>query len=197
VLLELPNDQSLPTRSAGLAPGSPCAQLAPVDPRVAAAVRRHHQLVWRTLRRLGLATSDADDAAQHVFWTFAQRAAVVEVGREEQFLLAVAVKVAANARRKVQRRHEVAMPEVEATTAEPSPETMLAQKQQRAQLDRGLSTLSLEQRAIFVLFEIEGYSLPEIAQTLAIPLGTATSRLHRARGHFETWLREQQRGDEP
>ena len=162
-----------------------------------AAVQRHHQLVWRTLRRFGVPKDDADDAAQQVFWTFSQRAAAVEIGREEQFLLAVALRVAANARRKVARRQEIATAEVDVSCAEPSPETLLAQKQMREQLDRGLLTLSLDQRAIFVLFEIEGYSLPEIAQTLGIPLGTATSRLHRARGHFAAWMRENHRGDQP
>jgi len=150
--------------------------------------------VWRTLRRLGTLASDADDAAQHVFWCFAQRAAEVEPGCEAPFLTAVAVKVAANVRRKVERRREIPIQEPEMVSSE-SPETLLQQKQLRQQLDSGLSTLLPEQRAIFVLFELEGFSLPEIAQSLGIPLGTATSRLRRARDHFETWLRAQPDGE--
>jgi DNA-directed RNA polymerase specialized sigma24 family protein len=41
---------------------------------------------------------------------------------------------------------------------------------------------------VFVLYELEGFSLPQIADTLQIPLGTATSRLRRARAHFEAWV---------
>jgi RNA polymerase sigma-70 factor (ECF subfamily) len=196
VILELPNDETPRTRSGRLTRDPASAEALELDPRVPDAVQRHHQLVWRTLRRLGVAPDDADDAAQHVFWTFSQRAADVEIGREEQFLLAVAIRVAANARRKVGRRQEVATAEVDATSSEPSPEALVAQKQLREQLDRGLLSLSLDQRAIFVLFEIEGYSLPEIARMLGIPLGTASSRLHRARGHFAAWLRANHSGDE-
>jgi RNA polymerase sigma-70 factor (ECF subfamily) len=52
---------------------------------------------------------------------------------------------------------------------------------------------------VFVLFELEGFSLPEIAEALQVPLGTATSRLRRARGHFEEWVAERRRatGGEP
>jgi RNA polymerase sigma-70 factor (ECF subfamily) len=198
VSLEIRNAPSLPRGLGTLAPASPSVQVVqPLDPRVANMVQRHHQLVWRTLRRLGVSEHDADDAAQHVFWTFAQRAATVDAGREEQFLLAVAIKIAANARRKVGRRQEVATADVDAGSSDLSPETLLVQKQLREQLDTGLLTLSVEQRSVFVLFEIEGYSLPEIAQTLRIPLGTATSRLHRARGHFEAWLQRHSSGDKP
>jgi len=196
VILELPNDEEASPLH-GLRPGSGAREAVELDPRVPDAVQRHHQLVWRTLRRLGVPKDDADDAAQHVFWTFSQRVAVVEIGREEQFLLAVAFRVAANARRKVGRRQEIATAEVDVTCAEPSPETLLAQKQTRQQLDRGLLSLSLDQRAIFVLFEIEGYSLPEIAGTLGIPLGTATSRLHRARAHFAKWVQDNHPKDQP
>ena len=168
-----------------------------MSPRLLGTVQRHHQLVWRTLRRLGVPERDADDATQQVFWIFAQRAATFEVRQDENFLLAVAIRVAANARRKLDRGREIATGEIDAVCSLPSPESLLQQKQLREKLDAGLSTLPLSQRAIFVLFEIEGYSLPEIAKTLNIPLGTATSRLRRARGHFDAWLRENHLGDEP
>ena len=37
-----------------------------------------------------------------------------------------------------------------------------------------------------VLFEIEGFTVPEIADLLKVPLGTAASRLRRAREQFRT-----------
>jgi RNA polymerase sigma-70 factor (ECF subfamily) len=153
-------------------------------------------MVWRTLRRLGTAGAEADDATQHVFWTFSQRASEVEPGHEAAFLVAVAIKVAANLRRKIGRRREVPTEEGPLVSSD-SPETLLQQKQLRQQLDRGLSLLLPEQSAVFVLFEIEGFSLPEIAQALDIPLGTATSRLRRARDHLEAWLRGQTDGEQP
>lgn len=48
----------------------------------------------------------------------------------------------------------------------------------RDQLDRGFRRLRPEQRAVVVLRFYVGLSLPEVAETLAIPLGTVKSRLH-------------------
>lgn len=50
----------------------------------------------------------------------------------------------------------------------------------RDQLERGFRRLSAEQRAILVLRHFEGRDLGEIADTLGIPVGTASSRLHHA-----------------
>ncbi len=158
------------------------------DARVRAAFEGHFELVWRSLRRFGVPAGTADDAAQHVFLTLADRLGNVEVGRERAFLVATAVRVAANVRRRFERAREDAFDELE-PLADPcaSPETLLEEKDRRLALDRALAALPLEQRAVFVLYELEGFTLPEIAESLAIPLGTATSRLRRARDRFEAW----------
>jgi RNA polymerase sigma-70 factor, ECF subfamily len=50
----------------------------------------------------------------------------------------------------------------------------------RDQLDRAFKRLTPELRAIFVLHHHAGWSQGEIAQNLAVPLGTVKSRLHYA-----------------
>ena len=50
----------------------------------------------------------------------------------------------------------------------------------RDQLERGFRRLTPDQRAILVLQHFNGLSLAEIADVLAIPIGTAGSRLHHA-----------------
>jgi RNA polymerase sigma-70 factor (ECF subfamily) len=50
----------------------------------------------------------------------------------------------------------------------------------RDQLDRGFSRLEPEARALIVLHHYLDLPLPEVANVLGIPLGTAKSRLHRA-----------------
>ncbi|HEY8169229.1 MAG TPA: sigma factor-like helix-turn-helix DNA-binding protein, partial [Candidatus Limnocylindrales bacterium] len=47
-------------------------------------------------------------------------------------------------------------------------------------LDRALRTLEPEQRAVIVMHHYLGMPLPEVADTLGIPLGTAKSRLSRS-----------------
>jgi RNA polymerase sigma-70 factor (ECF subfamily) len=50
--------------------------------------------------------------------------------------------------------------------------------------DLALSKVDPDVAEVFVLFEIEGLSSPEIAASLEIPLGTVASRLRRAREQF-------------
>lgn len=50
----------------------------------------------------------------------------------------------------------------------------------RDQLERAFRRLTLEQRAVLVFHHYVGLALPDVAQRLGIPLGTAKSRLHHA-----------------
>lgn len=47
-----------------------------------------------------------------------------------------------------------------------------------------------QHRVVLSLHEIEGYSLEEVASIIEVPLGTAKSRLHRARSHLRELLKE-------
>ncbi len=58
----------------------------------------------------------------------------------------------------------------------------------RDQLDRGFSRLDAEQRALVVVHFYLDLPLPEAADLLGIPLGTAKSRLHRAIGRMRAGL---------
>ena len=51
---------------------------------------------------------------------------------------------------------------------------------ERDALERGFRRLDPEQRSLIVLHHYLGLPLPEVAETMRIPLGTAKSRLHRA-----------------
>jgi RNA polymerase sigma-70 factor, ECF subfamily len=169
-------------------PAEPAAQRGTDTSRLAAALEAHFALVWRSLRRFGLPDGDVDDAAQTAFITLSSRLADVPAGSERAFLLGTCQRLAANQRKKLSRRPEVADDELDRrASAGPNPEQALVEKQRRLLLDDGLRELPLDQRTVFVLFELEGFSLPEIAESLGIPLGTATSRLRRAREKFEAW----------
>ena len=50
----------------------------------------------------------------------------------------------------------------------------------RDELERGFERLPVEQRTVLVLHHYLGYSFPEIASALGVPVGTAKSRVHRA-----------------
>ncbi|MEP7049447.1 MAG: RNA polymerase sigma factor [Pseudomonadota bacterium] len=145
----------------------------------------HYPWLWRTLRRLGVHPGAVDDAAQLVFLTASQRLAQIAPEKERAFLMAVALRTASNARRAQSRRREEQAPDAE-PMAEPgcNPEDLLEWKQRREKLDEWLSALSLELRAPFVLFELEGFTLEEISDLCELPLGTIKTRLRRARAIF-------------
>jgi RNA polymerase sigma-70 factor (ECF subfamily) len=55
----------------------------------------------------------------------------------------------------------------------------------RIALERAFDRLDADERAILVLHHLDGRSVAEIAAVLAVPVGTAKSRLHTARRNLE------------
>ena len=68
------------------------------------------------------------------------------------------------------------------------PELILQQQQQINQLQDAFDQLIDEHRIVLVLHDVEGYSLPELAESLSLPVGTLKSRLFRARNRLQLIL---------
>ncbi len=151
-------------------------------PKLRALQEEHFEFLWRSLRRLGVPEADVDDAVQQVFLVAARR--TIQPGAERAFLFSTALRVASHARRTLRRRREADEPVPEQTDLSPSPEELLDQRRARALLDEVLSSLPLDLRAVFILYELEELTVVEIALMLGIPGGTAASRLRRARECF-------------
>src|SRR5579872_1433512 len=67
------------------------------------------------------------------------------------------------------------------------------EQQLSATVERALQQLTADQRAVVLLADIEERSYQEIADIMAISIGTVRSRLHRARGQLRKLiLREQE-----
>jgi RNA polymerase sigma-70 factor (ECF subfamily) len=153
--------------------------------RIGDLVARHFDFVWRLLRRLGLSETDADDAAQQVFIVAALRWQRIEPGKERTFLYGVALRTVANVRRTARRRRETGeelLDELPATAARP--DELAEAARTRALLDELLGALPDELRRVLVLAELDEATMPEIAELEGIPVGTATSRVRRARTAF-------------
>ena len=105
-------------------------------------------------------------------------------GAEKSFLIQIALRVAAHARRNTARRREVFEAEPLERIDTKTPEQIISQKRAREILDRILDALDPDLRAIFILYEFEQMTMAEIATTLDIPPGTVASHLRRARTEF-------------
>ncbi len=166
----------------------------PARVRLAREAAASFQFIWRTLRRLGVRPDQVvDDAVQRVFEIALRKSESIAPGMERAFLFKVAVLVAAEERRGARQQHERVQPFDEErqrlADEHPGPEELLAERRRRQILDEILDALPLELRTVFVLFEIEGMPSYGIAELLSIPVGTAASRLRRAREQFEAQAR--------
>ena len=72
-------------------------------------------------------------------------------------------------------------PNPAASTPPSDPAAISAQRERRHAVREALAALPEHYRLALVLFDIEGHSYDEIAQTLRLPLGTVKSRINRAR----------------
>jgi len=155
----------------------------------------HFDFVWRSLRRLGVATSGLDDAAQEVFLVAFRRAADFE-GRStvKTWLFGIAWNVARRAARGPSRREEP-LPEHVASIATNQEESASRAEAVRT-LYEVLDGLDGEKRAVFVMAELEEMTAPEIADIAGIPLNTVYSRLRAARGDFDAALKRRRAREE-
>jgi RNA polymerase sigma-70 factor (ECF subfamily) len=166
------------------------------EARLRVLMATHFDFVWRGLRRLGLSPVDADDGTQEVFLVASRKLGAILPGSERRFLFATALRVASTRRRGLKRRREEPRswleeeePEPEQERSEPGPERLAELARARRELDQIMAGMKLEQRAVFVLYELEELSVPEIAQLIDVPIGTVSSRLRSAREEFESSLR--------
>jgi len=162
---------------------------AELHPRVTLMVKAHHDFIWRLLRRLGVAPADTDDATQRVFMIAARRVADIAVGSERSFLFGTALRVAPETIRTARRQAPLDDEAHERRDSSPGPEELTAQLRARAVLEEILTAMPLELRTVLVLFELEQMTKNEVAELLELPVGTAVSRLRRAREEFRAQLK--------
>jgi RNA polymerase sigma-70 factor (ECF subfamily) len=157
---------------------------------------QHFEFVWRTLRRLGVAPEDHDDAVQDVFIVFLRRRDEFR-GESSQrtWLFGISSNVAHEYRRKQRRRAQSEPITDEPRASSPSPLDHASSSQALGLVDTFLASLSPDQRNVFILAELEQLSAPEIASMLSVKLNTVYSRLRAARQAFAEFARQRLVGE--
>jgi RNA polymerase sigma-70 factor (ECF subfamily) len=128
----------------------------------------------------------AEDATQEALVAaWRDLAGLRDPDRFDAWLHRVLVRECYREARKQRRRIEVE------GQVRPITETADLSKQSamRDELERGFARLPIDQRTVLVLHHYAGYSFPEIAHALGIPVGTAKSRVHRATNAMRAALR--------
>ncbi len=191
-----PQQAAQPEQTAG--PEPPAARAAPTGngqlPR--RWFHEHFDNLWRLVARLGVPRHSVDDVVQEVFITASRRQLDIQQGQERRFLIGTAVRVSANYRSRACVRRELAQAEwLDHASDLPSAEQLLIQKRAREQLEQVLERLPEPQRSVFVLYELEGFSVAEISELLQLPGGTVASRLGRARARFSQLVARLERSE--
>jgi RNA polymerase sigma-70 factor, ECF subfamily len=148
----------------------------------------HVNFVWRALRRLGVREADLTDLTQKVFMTAYTKLAEFEGrGRLSSWLFGICQRVASDHRRSAVARREVVTDGAQFDRFALAVTDLADQRDQKRRADVAeaiLAKLPEEQRLVFVLFELEEQSGEQIAELLAISVGTVRSRLRLAREQF-------------
>jgi len=148
--------------------------------------------VSRWLLALGAPSADTEDLAQEVFLVVRRRLCDFDGRNVAGWLYRIASRQVWQHRRRrwIQRvfspQQTVNIDDVPDGRA--SAAAQLETKEKRHLLLQIVSKMSEKRRVVFMLFEVEGYSGEEIADTLDVPINTVWTRLHPARKDFFSLL---------
>jgi len=144
-------------------------------------VRRHLQRAFGVAMRLLGQQQDAEDLVQDAFMAALEKIDTFDSQREfAPWFYRILVNRCLNARKSRARRSTVDVP-AEAVSLTASPLLETERSELRAHLKLALKLLPERQRTIVTMFDVEGFTSPEIAEILGISDGTVRWHLHQAR----------------
>ena len=133
-----------------------------------------------------MSNGDVEDVAQDVFVVVHRKLETYDRTRSIRvWLFAICLRAASAYRRLARHRRQVhgeRPPEVAADGLLPDDE--LAAEQDRRLVFSALDGIDPQRRAVFVMYDLEEFTVAEIAETLSIPANTVYSRLRVAREEF-------------
>ena len=163
---------------------------APVRPVTAlprdldAVYREHADFVVRVAGQLGIDATHVEDVVHDVFLVVHRRLHEYDGRSMRSWLYGITRRVVLHHHRGRRRAHErIRLAPV--PSAAPDPEEGTAVQEAAAIVESFVATLDEDQRTVFVLVELEGTPMPEIAEALGVKLNTLYSRLRLARRRFE------------
>ena len=167
---------------------TPPAQDGPWD--MAAIFELEFRYVWNSLRRFGVHERDLEDVTHEVFVRVQDQLELFDASRPlRPWLFGIALGLATNYRRLARHRVDLPGDLPDVADSASSADEDLERREQAALVHSALLRVRLEQRAVLVLHELDGFPIPEVASTLGLTLNTAYSRLRLGREAFRTAFR--------
>jgi RNA polymerase sigma-70 factor (ECF subfamily) len=129
----------------------------------------------------------ASDCVQEAFFSAFRNLAGFRGGSVKSWLNRIAVNAAMDIQRARKRRPSQPYPELEDESWQPpageeaNPVTTALTTERHKAINDALATITPDQRAAIVLFDVEGFDYAEIAEMTGVSLGTVKSRIHRGR----------------
>jgi RNA polymerase sigma-70 factor (ECF subfamily) len=142
-------------------------------------------IVWHLLRRLGVAERDLEDQVHETFLIIHRHLADYDPSRPlRPWVLGIAYRRASDYRQLVRHERESYGEGRDPLDTSPRADDLIEVAERRAVLMRALDTLVPDRRAVIVLHDLEGLTMPEVATIVGAPLATAYSRLRIARAEL-------------
>lgn len=153
----------------------------------------HHEALRAFCRRLLGDDTAAEDLVHEVFVELPNLAGRFRGESSlRTFLVGIAVNHARHHLRSAARRRAAMSRYAEQPTAQVSgPEEQTERARLVAAVQRGLDTLPLDQRVVFVLCDVEEHGSPEVAAIVDAPEATVRTRLHHARKKLREFLEKE------
>ena len=150
----------------------------------------HVDFVWRVLRRHGVPERELEDVCQETFIVVHRKLAEFE-GRStlRTWIYAIAARTAIASRRKAHVRCELLQEPPSEPQSEANQEELATQRRSLSLVEQALASMDSDKREAFVLYELEGMSVIELAAAVGVPENTALYRLHKAREELSQKLR--------
>lgn len=145
----------------------------------------HADALWGLARRLTGDDAAADDLLQDALFTALVR---VDQLRDDAAARPWAARILVRVWLDGRRRRPAERLATEPPSPQPGPEARASAAELGQRLAAALDALPPDQRAAVWLVDVEGLTFAEVAETLALPPGTAASRVARARAALRTRL---------
>ena len=154
-------------------------------------VRRHQKMAYNVAFRMLGDTQAAEDATQEAFFSAWRNIRRFRGGSFKAWVLQITANACRDQLRRLKRRPVVpleSLPYDPPSVSTESPEDYAIRRETGEHIQRGLTNLSHEQRMAVILFDIQGLSYEEVAETMGCSLGTVKSRLNRGRTRLRDYF---------